>query len=72
VLEQASARTCGPVGRGAHTGADMLAGLVTLWGPTLEQSVPEGLQLVGRTHIGELCGELSPMRGTSSWSRGRV
>jgi len=53
----------------------------------LQQSVPEGLQpvegthteavceeleLVGRTHIEEFCGELSPMRGTSLWSRGRV
>jgi len=52
---------------------------VTLWGPTLEQPVSEGLhpvgrthagavceelQSVGRTHIGEVCGELSPMRGT--------
>ena len=54
-----------------------------LWphgGLTLEQSVPEGLQTVGRTHagvvreelqpvgrtpVGEVCGELSPMRGTS-------
>ena len=53
----------------------------------LEQPVPEGLHLVGgthagavheeqqpvgRTHIGELCGELSPVRDTSHWSRGRV
>jgi len=60
---------------------------LTLWGPTLEQPVPEGLhpaggthagavreelQPVGRTHIGEVCGELSPVRGTSRWSRGRV
>jgi len=56
------------------------AGLVTLWGPKLEQRVPEGwhpvegnfagavheeLQLVGRTHAGEVCGELSPVTGTS-------
>ncbi|GAB0189090.1 AN1-type zinc finger protein 5-like [Grus japonensis] len=27
-------------------------------------AVPEGLQPVGRTHIGEVCGGLSPMRGT--------
>jgi len=32
VLEQAPARTCGPVKRGAHTGAGLLAGLVTPWG----------------------------------------
>ena len=62
--------------RGAHTGAGLLAGLVTPWGPTLEQPVPEGLhpvgraqagavceelQPVGRTHIGEVHGELSPV-----------
>jgi len=29
LLEQAPARTCGPVERGAHTGAGLLAGLVT-------------------------------------------
>jgi len=87
VLEQAPARTCGPVQRGAHTGAGFLAGLVTPWGPTLEQPVPEGLhpmgrthtgavheelQPVGRTHVGEVCGERSAVRGTSHWSRGRV
>jgi len=64
VLEQAPARTCGSVEGGAHARAALLAGLVTLWGPTLEQPVPEGLQPMGRTHIGEVCGELSPMRGT--------
>jgi len=73
--------------RGAHAGAGLLAELVTPWGPTLEQPVPEGLhpmgrthagavceelQPVGRTHVGEVCGELSPVRGTSRWSRGRV
>ncbi|GAB0183028.1 AN1-type zinc finger protein 5-like [Grus japonensis] len=31
-LEQAPGRTCGPVERGAHAGADLLAGLVTPWG----------------------------------------
>jgi len=56
-------------------------------GPTLEQPVPEGLhpmegihvgaaleelQPVGRTYIGDVCGELSPMRWTSRWSQGRV
>ena len=38
----------------------------------LEQSVPEGLQPVGRTHAGAVCGGLSPMGGTPCWSRGRV
>ncbi|KAK4831704.1 hypothetical protein QYF61_018756, partial [Mycteria americana] len=53
----------------------------------LEQSVPEGLhplerthagavreelQPVGRTHIGEVHGGLSPVGGTPRWSRGRV
>jgi len=32
VLEQAPARTYGPVERGAHAGAGLLAGLVTPWG----------------------------------------
>jgi len=31
-LEQASGRSCGPMERGAHPGAGLLAGLVTLWG----------------------------------------
>ena len=31
-LEQAPARTCGPVDRGAHAGAGLLAWLVTPWG----------------------------------------
>jgi len=70
--------------RGAHAGAGLLAGLVTPWGPTLEQPIPEGLHPVEGTHIGtvheelqpvgrtHVCGELSPVRGTSCWSRGRV
>jgi len=87
VLEQAPSRTCRPMERGAHARAGLLARLVTPWGPTLEQPVPEGLhpmgrtqagavseelQPVGRSHIGEVCGELSAMRGTSCWSRDRV
>jgi len=51
----------------------------------LEQSVPEGLHPMGRTHagavheelhpigithVGEVCGELCPVGGTSCWSRG--
>jgi len=35
VLEQASARTCRPVKRGAHAGAGLLTGLVTPWGTRL-------------------------------------
>ena len=27
---------------------------------------------LGRIHVGEVCGELSPVRGTSRWSRWRV
>jgi len=86
-LEQGDARTFRPMERGAHAGAGLLAGLVTPWGPTLEQSASEGLHPVGRTHAGavrgelhpmgrthagEVCGELPPVRGTSRWSRGRV
>jgi len=63
-----------------------MAGLVTPWGPTLEQPVPEGLhpmegihagtvreelQPMGRTHIGEVCGELSPVRGTFTLEQGQ-
>jgi len=45
-LEQAPGRTCGTVERGAHAGAGLLAGLVTLWkGPTLEKPVPEACTL---------------------------
>jgi len=38
----------------------------------LEQSVPEGLRPVKRSHAGAACGELSPVRGTSCWRKGRV
>jgi len=31
-LEQAPARTCGPMEREANAGADLLAGLMTPWG----------------------------------------
>ena len=55
-------------------------------GPMLEQSVPEGLHPVerthagascvelepmGRTHVGEVCEGLSPIGGTPRWSGGR-
>jgi len=86
VLEQAPATTCRPVEREAHTGPGLLAGLVTPWGPTLEQPVPEGqhpvggthagavleeLQPIGRTHVGVVCGELSPVRGTFTLEQGQ-
>ena len=56
-------------------------------GPMLEQSVPEGLhpmewkqagavhealQHVGRSYAGGVRGRLSPMGGTTYWSRGRM
>jgi len=50
-LEQAPGKTCGSVERGAHAGAGLLAGLVTPWGPVLEQSVPEGLHAVEETML---------------------
>jgi len=61
--------------------------LVTLQGPTLEQSAPDGLYLVegshagivheelqpvGRTHIGQVHGGLYPTSRTPCWSRGRL
>ncbi|GAB0206975.1 hypothetical protein GRJ2_003163100 [Grus japonensis] len=52
-------RTCDPVGD-----------------PMLEQSAPEGLHLMGETHTGavheEVCGGLSPVRGTPCWSKEKV
>jgi len=50
----------------------VLAGAVDHGRPTLVQSVPEGLYLVGRTHIGEVHEGLYPIGGTPQWSRGRV
>jgi len=50
--------------RAAHTGVGLLAGLVTLWGPTLEQPVPEGLHPVEGTHAGAYHAELHPAGGT--------
>lgn len=43
MVEQATHRNCGPW-RGARAEAGFLVGAVALGGPTLEQSVPEGLQ----------------------------
>ena len=86
-MEQAPGRTCGPMERGAHAGAGLLSGLVTPWGPTLEQPVPERLHPAGRTHAGAVCeelqpvektnigevrGGLSPVGGTPCWIRGGV
>jgi len=41
-------------------------------GRTHAGAVREELQPTGRAHIAEVCGELSPVRGTSCWSKGRV
>jgi len=71
VLEQAPGRTYGPMGRGAHTGAGLLAGLVTLWG-THPGAVCERLFSMGRTHIGEVCGEPCDVGGTSRLEQGRL
>lgn len=40
--------------------------------PTLEQPVSEGLKPMGRTHIREVHGGLSPVVETQCWSRGRM
>jgi len=63
-LEQTPARARRSMERGAHARAGLLAGLVTLWGPTLEQTVPEGLHPVEGTHAGACHEELHPMRRT--------
>jgi len=44
----------------------------TPWNGPRAGAVCGELQLVGRTHLDEVHGELSPIRGTSRWSRGRV
>ena len=49
------AGTWRPMERGAHTGAGVLAGFVTLGEPMLEQGVPENTACCGRvSHIGEV------------------
>lgn len=60
-IEQASGITCGPAEGEVHTGAGVLAGAVTLWGPTLEWAVPEGLHSVKKNHAGTVCKELQAM-----------
>jgi len=61
---------------GAGAGAGLLAGLVTPWGAHTgadhEEPAGDHEQPAGRTHVGEVCGELSPMGETPHWSRGRV
>jgi len=49
----------------------LLAGLVASWG-THNEAVCEELRSMGRTHVGEVCGDLSSVGGTTCWSRGRV
>jgi len=58
--------------------AGLLAGLVTPWGPTLEQPIPEGLHPMEGTHAGAVNKDLQPMGRTPHWdswwrtvSRGR-
>jgi len=46
--------------------------LSTRGGSMLDQSVPEGLHPVGRTHVAVVHGGLSPVGGTPLWSRGGV
>lgn len=63
-MEQVPGRTCDPVKRGAHIGVGLLTGLVTLWGPILELSVPEGLHPEeGGPHDGTVCEGLFPGEG---------
>ncbi|PKU42932.1 rna-directed dna polymerase from mobile element hypothetical protein [Limosa lapponica baueri] len=57
---EASGMTCG-LRRRAYTGAGFLAGNVAHGESKLEQSVPEGLHLVERTHAGAVHEELQPV-----------
>ena len=43
----------------------------TLWEGTHAGAVHEEMQPVGRSHVGEVCGELSPMRGTFTLEQGQ-
>lgn len=72
--------------REAHTGAGFLEGPVAHGGPSLEQSIPEGLYPMERTHIRAVLEELQtagrthvevheglpPMGGSPCWSRGKA
>jgi len=62
-------RACDPVGD-PHWSSLFLKDC-TSWEGIHAGAVREELQPVGRTHVGEICGELSPLRGASCWSRGR-
>ncbi|RMC14865.1 hypothetical protein DUI87_07041 [Hirundo rustica rustica] len=53
----------GPVERGDHTRAGLLARLVTLWGPSLEQLAPEERHPKEGIHTGTLCEELQVSHG---------
>ncbi|GAB0192340.1 L-threonine dehydratase catabolic TdcB-like [Grus japonensis] len=60
-LEQAPGRTCGPVERGAHARAGLLAGLVDPVGdPMLEQFAPEGLHPMEETTLEQFMKDCSP------------
>jgi len=71
----------------AHTGVDFLAVSATCGRPAPDQSVPEELKTLERTHSGEVCEEIQPVGSihiegaheglcavgeTSHWSRGRT
>jgi len=57
-------RICDPVGNPCWSSL-FLKDCILWQGPTLEQ-------FMGRTHVGAVCGGLSPMGGTPGWSRVRV
>lgn len=44
--------------------------LLDAGGHCIQQVIREQLQPVGRTHIGEICAQLSPVGETPRWSRG--
>ncbi|GAB0179988.1 hypothetical protein GRJ2_000464100 [Grus japonensis] len=86
-LEQVDAPKGGCDPMGSSRWSRLLAAPVDHGRPMLEQSGPEGLHLVegtpagavdaelqpvGRTHVGEAHGGLSPVGGNPCWSRGRV
>ncbi|KAJ7415763.1 hypothetical protein WISP_76221 [Willisornis vidua] len=58
MLKQGPGRTCGAMGRGAHAGAGLLAGLVTPLGTHLSL---KDLHPVEGTHIGSVYDELNPV-----------
>ncbi|GAB0204246.1 zinc finger and BTB domain-containing protein 5 [Grus japonensis] len=60
VQEQAPGRSCN-LWRGVHTGAHLLAGTEACGEPRLDQSVPEGLYPIERTHGEAIREGLYPM-----------